>query len=45
MLFDKEMRGPVEEIVVGGCPFFKDLEWRFTYLPIRSRGLRLYSVV
>ena len=32
------MCGPVEEIVVGGCPFFEDHEWRFTYLPIRFGG-------
>jgi len=25
VLFDKELCGAVEDIVVGGCPFFRDL--------------------
>jgi hypothetical protein len=45
MLFDKELRGVVEDIVVCGCPFFGDLQWRLASLPIRSMGLSLYSTV
>jgi len=30
MLFDKELREAVEDIVVGGGPFFGDLQWRLT---------------
>ncbi|KAK2458086.1 hypothetical protein QL285_005285 [Trifolium repens] len=45
MLFDKELRGAVEEIVVGGGPYFGDLQWRVTSLPIQAEGLGLYLVV
>jgi len=38
MLFDKEFRGAVEDIVVCGGPFFGDLQWRLASLPIRSGG-------
>jgi hypothetical protein len=38
MLFDKELRGAVEDIVVCGGPFFGDLQWRLASLPIRSGG-------
>jgi len=41
-LFDKELHGAVEDIVVDGCPFFVDLQWRLTSLPIRFWGLGLY---
>jgi hypothetical protein len=44
-LFDKELRGAVEDIVVGGGPFFGDLQWRITSLPIKAGGLGLYSAV
>ena len=37
MLFDKELREAVEDIVVGGGPFFGDLQWRLDSLPIRVR--------
>ncbi|PNX64596.1 hypothetical protein L195_g054099, partial [Trifolium pratense] len=32
--FDKELQGAVEDIVVGGSPFFGDLQWSMTSLPI-----------
>jgi len=35
MLFDKELRGVVEDIVVDGSPLFGDLHWRLASLPIR----------
>jgi hypothetical protein len=44
-LFDKELCGAVEDIVVGGGPFFGDLQWRLVSLPIRLMGLGLYSAV
>ncbi|MCI13036.1 hypothetical protein A2U01_0034148 [Trifolium medium] len=39
------MRGAVEDTVVGGGPFFGDLQWRITFLPIKAGGLGLYSAV
>jgi hypothetical protein len=45
MLFDKELRGAVGDIVVGGGPYFGDLQWRVAYLPIEAGGLSLYSAV
>jgi len=39
MLFDKELREAVEDIVFG------DLQWRLTYLPVRFGGLGLYSAL
>jgi hypothetical protein len=44
-LFDKELRAAIENIVVGGGPFFGDLQWRTASLPIKFRGLRLYLAV
>jgi hypothetical protein len=32
ILFDKELRGAVEDIVVCGGPFFRDLQWRLDSL-------------
>jgi hypothetical protein len=43
MLFDKELHEAIENIVVGGGPFFGDLQWRLASLPIRFGGLSLYS--
>ncbi|MCI49878.1 hypothetical protein A2U01_0071122, partial [Trifolium medium] len=34
-----------EDIVVGGGPYFGDLQWRVASLPIRDGGLGLYSAV
>ncbi|MCI75011.1 hypothetical protein A2U01_0096277, partial [Trifolium medium] len=31
-------RGAVEDIVVGGGPFFRDLQWRVASLPIKVGG-------
>ncbi|MCI13054.1 hypothetical protein A2U01_0034166, partial [Trifolium medium] len=45
ILFDKELRGAVEDIVVDGGPFFEDLQWRISSLPIKGEGLGLYSAV
>ena len=45
MLFDKELREAVEDIVVGGGPFFEDLQWRMASLPIRFGRLSLYSAL
>jgi len=45
MLFDKELREAVEDIVVGRGPFFGDLQWRLASLPIRFGGLGLYSAL
>ncbi|KAL6545127.1 hypothetical protein OROHE_009792 [Orobanche hederae] len=45
VLFDKELRKAVEDIVVGGGPFFGDLQCRVASLPIRVGGLGLYSAV
>ena len=39
------MRGAVEDIVVGGGPFFGDFQWRIASLPIKAGGLGLYSAV
>lgn len=43
--FDKELRRVVENVVVGGGPFFEDLQWRVVSLSIRVGGLRFYSEV
>jgi len=45
MLFDKELREVVEDIVVDRGPFFGDLQWRLASLPIRFGGLGLYSAL
>ncbi|MCI10010.1 hypothetical protein A2U01_0031101, partial [Trifolium medium] len=45
VLFDKELRAAVEDIVVTGGPFFGDLQWRIASLPIKFGGLGLYSAV
>jgi hypothetical protein len=45
VLFDKELRAAVEDNVVGGDPFFGDLQWRIASLPIKVGGLGLYSAV
>jgi hypothetical protein len=45
MLFDKELRRTFEDIVVGGGPYFGDLQWRVASLPIQVGGLGLYSAV
>ena len=45
MLFDKELRGTVEDIVVGGGPYCGDFQWRAASLPIQDGGLGLYSAV
>jgi hypothetical protein len=45
ILFDKGLRGAVEDIVVGGSSFFGDLQWRITSLPIKVEGLGLNSAV
>lgn len=42
MVFDKKLREAVEDIVVGGGPFFGDLQWMLASLPIRFGGLSLY---
>ncbi|MCI61183.1 hypothetical protein A2U01_0082440, partial [Trifolium medium] len=42
---DEGLCGAVEDIVVGGGPFFGDLQWRLASLPIKAGGLGLYSVV
>jgi hypothetical protein len=39
MLFDKELRRAVEDIVVGGAHFFGDLQLRLASLLIRFGGL------
>jgi hypothetical protein len=38
VLFDKELRTMVENIVVGGGPFLEDLQWRLASLPIMFGG-------
>jgi len=43
MLFDKELREAVEDIVVDGGHFLGDLQWMLASLPIRFGGLGLYS--
>ncbi|WJX31345.1 hypothetical protein P8452_19781 [Trifolium repens] len=40
-LFDKELRGTVEDIVIGGGLFFGDLQWRIASLPIKAGGVRV----
>jgi hypothetical protein len=45
ILFDKGLRGAVENFVVGGGPFFGDLQWRIASLPIKVGGLGLYSAI
>lgn len=45
MLFDKKLWGAVEDIVVGGGPFFRDLQRRVASLPIRVGGLGLYPTI
>ncbi|WJX62426.1 hypothetical protein P8452_47425 [Trifolium repens] len=45
VLFDKELRAAVEDIVVGGAPLFGGLQWRIASLPIKFGGLGLYSAV
>ena len=42
-LFDKGLRGAVEDIVVCGGPYFGDFQWRLASLPIRSGGLGITS--
>ncbi|GJT26270.1 hypothetical protein Tco_0906545 [Tanacetum coccineum] len=39
LFFNKGLRGSIENIVVCGGPFFGDLQWRLTSLPIRFGGL------
>ncbi|PWA75874.1 reverse transcriptase domain-containing protein [Artemisia annua] len=43
LFFDKGLRESIENIVVCGGPFFGDLQWRLSSLPIRLGGLGLYS--
>ncbi|GKE65374.1 hypothetical protein Tco_1519535 [Tanacetum coccineum] len=43
LFFDKGLRGSIENIVVCGGPFYRDLQWRLASLPIRFDGLDLYS--
>jgi hypothetical protein len=38
VLFDKELRTMVENIVVGGDPFLGDIQWRLASLPIMFWG-------
>jgi hypothetical protein len=38
MLFDKELRGVVEDIVIGEGPYSWGLQWRVASLPIRVGG-------
>ncbi|MCI70132.1 hypothetical protein A2U01_0091395, partial [Trifolium medium] len=45
ILFDKELRGAVEDIVVGRGHFFGDLQWRIASSPIKAGGLWLYTAV
>jgi hypothetical protein len=45
VLFDKELRAADENIVVGGGPFFGDLQWRLASLRINFGGLDLYTAV
>nr|GEV73554.1 hypothetical protein [Tanacetum cinerariifolium] len=39
----QSLLGSIENIVVCGGPFFRDLQWRLSSLPIRFGGLGLYS--
>ncbi|KAJ0925109.1 putative reverse transcriptase domain, exostosin [Helianthus annuus] len=41
--FDDDLRKAIEDIVVGGGPFFGDLQWRLASLPMRLGGLGLFS--
>ncbi|KAJ0885045.1 hypothetical protein HanPSC8_Chr10g0440881 [Helianthus annuus] len=41
--FDDGLRKAIEDIVVGGGPFFGDLQWRLASLPMRLGGLGLFS--
>ncbi|KAJ0925676.1 putative exostosin [Helianthus annuus] len=41
--FDDGLRKATEDIVVGGGPFFGDLQWRLASLPMRLGGLGLFS--
>nr|GEW46762.1 hypothetical protein [Tanacetum cinerariifolium] len=43
LFFDKGLRGSIENILVYVGPFFRDLQWRLSSLPIRFGGLGLYS--
>jgi hypothetical protein len=43
VLFEKELRVVVENIVVGGDPFFADLQWRIASLPIKFGRLGVFS--
>jgi hypothetical protein len=43
VLFEKELRTVVEDIVVGGGPFFADLQWGIASLPIKSGRLGVLS--
>jgi len=45
MLFDKELHGAIEYIIVGGGPFFGDLQWRLASLSFRFVGMGLYSAL
>jgi len=36
ILFDKELHGTIEDIVVGGGPFFGDLQWRLVKEILKS---------
>jgi hypothetical protein len=38
ILFDKESRAAIEDIVVRGGPFFGDLQWRMASIPIKCGG-------
>ncbi|MCI37381.1 hypothetical protein A2U01_0058605, partial [Trifolium medium] len=39
ILFDKGLRGAIEDIVVGEGPLFGDLQWRITSLSIKVGGV------
>ncbi|KAM0056399.1 hypothetical protein Hdeb2414_s0006g00217861 [Helianthus debilis subsp. tardiflorus] len=41
--FDDGLREAIEDIVVGGGPFFGDLQWRLASLPMHLGGLGLLS--
>ncbi|MFS8030320.1 hypothetical protein Hanom_Chr17g01532621 [Helianthus anomalus] len=41
--FDNGPREAIEDIVVGGGPFFGDFQWRLASLPMRLGGLGLLS--
>jgi len=45
VLFDKKLRGAINDIVVCGGPLFGDLQWMLDYLPIRFGGLGLYLAI